>query len=305
MRLAATAVVLLALLWSPALAADPPDFVTVVSFNVLHGGPWSGFGGDGHRLERRLAMVADELAGLRADVIALQEASVTRRSGNVSERLARRLGLHHVYAPATSHVFGDGLLSRLVVGALGFHEGPAILSRFPIVARQVHALPRCQGALDPRVVLRARLDTPWGLVDVFSTHTSRDACQVRRVAELAGQHRNGLPSILMGDFNHVETSAAIRALTDEAGFIDTYRRANPDARGATVWQRIDGPVATASRRIDYVFLIPGVEITGRVRGSRVILDTPHRLPEGSLLWPSDHHGVLTELELRDPTAPDR
>ena len=27
---------------------------------------------------------------------------------------------------------GDGLLSRLVIGALGFHEGPAILSRFPI-----------------------------------------------------------------------------------------------------------------------------------------------------------------------------
>ena len=299
-------VVLVASLWSPAFAAaEPSDFITVVSFNVLHGGPWSGFAGDGRRLERRLEMVGEALAGLRPDVIALQEASVSRRLGNVPERLAGRLGLHHAYAPATSHVFGDGLLSRLIVGVLGFHEGPAILSRFPIVARQVHALPRCDSYLDPRVILRARLDTPWGLVDVFSTHTSRDSCQVRRVAELVGQRRNGLPSVLMGDFNNVETSVAIRALTDEAGFIDTYRRANPDARGATVWQRPDAPVTTASRRVDYVFLIPGLDVRGRVRGSRVILDTPHRLPEGSLLWPSDHYGVLTELELRDPAVTQR
>jgi endonuclease/exonuclease/phosphatase family metal-dependent hydrolase len=299
-------VVLIASLWWPAFAAaEPPDFITVVSFNVLHGGPWSGFAGDGRHLERRLEMVGEALAGLRPDVIALQEASVSRRLGNVPERLAGRLGLHHVYAPATSHVFGDGLLSRLIVGVLGFHEGPAILSRFPIVARQVHALPRCDSYLDPRVVLRARLDTPWGLVDVFSAHTSRDSCQVRRVAELVGQGRNGLPSVLMGDFNNVETSVAIQALTDEAGFIDTYRRANPDARGATVWQRLDAPVTTASRRVDYVFLIPGLDVRGRVRGSRVILDTPHRLPEGSPLWPSDHYGVLTELELRDPAVTQR
>jgi hypothetical protein len=37
----------------------------------------------------------------------------------------------------------------------------------------------------------------------------------------------------------------------------------------------------------------------------VILDTPHRLPEGSLLWPSDHYGVLTELELRDLAVTQR
>jgi hypothetical protein len=53
--------------------------------------------------------------------------------------------------------------------------------------------------------------------------------------------------------------------------------------------------------IDYVFLVPGVDVQGQVRGSRVVLDTPHRLADGSPLWPSDHYGVLTELALRDPT----
>jgi endonuclease/exonuclease/phosphatase family metal-dependent hydrolase len=303
MRFAWTAVALVAALWSSAAAAETPVVVRVVSFNALHGGPWSGFTGDGHRLERRLELVAESLAALRPDVVALQEASVSRRLGNVPARLAERLGLHHVYAPATSHVFGDGLLSRLVVGALGFHEGPAILSRFPITAWDVHALPRCERYLDPRIVIRARLATQWGVLDVFSAHTSRDPCQVRRVAEIVGQHRNGIPSLLMGDFNNVETSAAIRALTDDAGFIDSYRHANPGARGVTVWQRVDGPFATASRRVDYVFLVPGLHLTGRVRASRVILDTPQQLADGTTLWPSDHYGVLTEVELEDsPTA---
>jgi len=303
MRLACAVVALVAALWSPAFAAEAPVVIRVVSFNVLHGGPWSGFTGDGQRLERRLDLVAERLAELRPDIVALQEASVSRRLGNVPARLAERLGLHHVYAPATSHVFGDGLLSRLVVGALGFHEGSAILSRFPIAGWEVYTLPRCDRYLDPRIVVRARLATPWGDLDVFSAHTSRDPCQVRRVAEIVGLHRNGFPSLLMGDLNNVETSAVIRALTEEAGFVDSYRRANPGARGATVWQRVDAPVATASRRVDYVFLVPGLRVAGGVRASRVILDTPHRLADGSVLWPSDHYGVLTEVELDDsPTA---
>jgi endonuclease/exonuclease/phosphatase family metal-dependent hydrolase len=271
--------------------------LTVLSHNVLHGGPWSGFAGDGQQLERRMRVIAEELAALGPDVIALQEAAVSRRLGNVPERLARRLGYHHVHAPATRYVFGGGILSRLVVGVLGFREGPAVLSRFPIIESEVYELPRCQHTLDPRVLLRARLETPWGPIDVFSTHISRDDCQARRVTALVAQRRNGLPSILMGDFNAVESSPAIRAMTDEAGFIDAYRRANPGVVGATVWQRIDAPWPMARRRIDYIFLVPGLEVHGDIAGSRVVLDTPHRLPDGSSLWPSDHYGVLAELVL--------
>ena len=214
MRVVAGALALLAaIVPTPARAADERAVLTVVSHNVLHGGPWSGFAGDGQRLERRMALIADELASLRPDVIALQEAAVSRRLGDVTARLARRLGYHHVHAPATPYVFGEGILSRLVVGALGFREGPAILSRFPILQSEVYELPRCQNRLDPRVLLRARLDTPWGPIDVFSAHTWRDECQARRVTALVAASRNGLPSVLMGDFNAVESSPAIRAMT--------------------------------------------------------------------------------------------
>ena len=289
------AVMLAAMVCVPAAASDERAPLTVLSHNVLHGGPWSGFAGDGQRLERRMDLIADEMAALNPDVVALQEAAVSRRLGDVPERLARRLGYYHVHAPATRYVFGDGILSRLVIAALGFREGPAILSRFPILESEVYKLPRCQHALDPRVLLRARLDTPWGPIDVFSTHISRDDCQARRVAALVAERRNGLPSILMGDFNAIESSPAIRALTEEAGFIDAYRRANPDVAGATVWQRIDAPWPMARRRVDYIFLVPGLEIRGDVAASRVVLDAPHRLADGTTLWPSDHYGVLAEL----------
>jgi endonuclease/exonuclease/phosphatase family metal-dependent hydrolase len=296
MRVTAGLVVFFAVLaGAPAAASDRSAVLTVLSHNVLHGGPWSGFAGDGQRLGRRVALIADELAALRPDVVALQEAAVSRRLGNVPWRLARRLGYYYVHAPATRYVFGDGILSRLVVGALGFREGPAILSRFPIAESEVYELPRCQRRLDPRVLLRARLDTPWGPIDVFSTHISRDDCQARHVTSLVAQRRNGLPSVLMGDFNAVESLPVMRAMTEEAGFVDAYRRANPDVTGATVWQRIDAPWPMAHRRIDYIFLVPGREVHGDVAASRVVLDTPQRLADGSALWPSDHYGVLAEL----------
>lgn len=39
---------------------------------------------------------------------------------------------------------------------------------------------------------------------------------------------------------------------------------------------------------------------GRVPASRVVLDRPGRGPDGGPLWPSDHYGVLAEIELPGP-----
>src|SRR5437899_12776880 len=104
MRVVAAFVALLvAMTGVPATASDERAPLTVLTHNVLHGGPWSGFAGDGERLERRMDLVGDELAALRPDVVALQEAAVSRRLGNVPERLARRLGYYHVHAPATRY----------------------------------------------------------------------------------------------------------------------------------------------------------------------------------------------------------
>lgn len=55
-------------------------------------------------------------------------------------------------------------------------------------------------------------------------------------------------------------------MTEEAGFVDVYRHANPDAVGVTARRRIDVPQPMARRRIDYIFLVPGLEVRGARSG---------------------------------------
>jgi endonuclease/exonuclease/phosphatase family metal-dependent hydrolase len=151
------------------------------------------------------------------------------------------------------------------------------------------------------VVLRAELATPQGPIHVFSTHTSGLGCQVEQVARIVRSWRGAMPAVLMGDLNGVETTAWIAALGDQ-GFVDAFRVAHPTEAGVTTWQRIDGPVSTARRRIDYVFVLPGAAIPGAVRESRVVLDHPGRRADGSPLWPSDHYGVLAKISLAPSSA---
>jgi endonuclease/exonuclease/phosphatase family metal-dependent hydrolase len=282
---------------APAGAEERP--LRLVTFNMLHGGPWSSFTGDDLHLESRLAMMIEELRALRPDVVALQESPVTWRRGDVAARVAHALGFEHVHARATERMFPLRLLGRLIVGVLGFVEGPAILSRFPITASEVYDLPRCQRRLDPRVALRADIQTPVGAIAVFSTHTSRDDCQTRRVAELA-RAQDGRPAVVMGDLNTGEAASALTAFLDQ-GFVDLFRAANPTAPGPTVWQRIDAPAPTAMRRVDYVLVWPAGREASAV-SARVVLNTPRTQDDGTVLWPSDHYGVFAELRVRPPSA---
>lgn len=270
----------------------------VVTYNLLHDGAVSGFFDGRTHLEARLEMAIRELKTLEPDIVAVQEASESRTHGNVPERLAKALGLHVVFEPATEHVFGVRPLDWLVVGVMGFKEGSAILSRFPITASQAFELPRCTKWLEPRILLQATIATPGGPLQVFSTHTGRgDECQMERVGEVVRNHVGAGPSLLMGDFNTPETSKVLGTLRSEAGFIDAYRIANPETKGPTVWQEIETPESTVSRRVDFILLLSGREATASVRSSRVVLDRPGRLPDGTPLWPSDHYGVFAELEL--------
>jgi len=273
----------------PVSSADAPRPLRVVSFNMLHGG--FGFGGDGQHLEERLAMAVEVLRGLDVDVIGLQEASSGRRRGDVAGRLAAALGLHHVRAPA-----GYRWVGRLASWAMGFDEGPAVLSRFPIVAWDVVPVNSCNQWYG-RVLLCASLDTPWGPLDACSTHTGSSTCQLRSLAKLLHDRRGRAPRILMGDLNSTADTSGVRRLLADDGLVDTFRAANPDAPGFTVWQPVRVEAPAARRRVDYVLVGPGTDAPVRVRASRVILDRPGRGVDGKALWPSDHYGVLSEVEV--------
>lgn len=289
----------LALLVTPASAAT----LRIVTFNLYHGGPTSGLWGDDGDLERRLAVVTRELRALGPDIVGLQEASWGWRRGSVAARLAEGLGLHHVYVPTTTRVLPVPLLGHLIIGAMNFSEGPAVLSRFPILAREIHDLPRCLKRWDPRVLLRAEVETPAGRLDVYSTHTSRDDCQLGRIAEVVGSRRQ-VGVILTGDLNTVEHAPALQALREETGLVDAFRVANPGEPGLTVWQRLRAPAPTVSRRVDYILVRAAAGGEVRVLGSRVVLDRPEPTEEGPL-WPSDHYGVVADVEWRPASATAR
>jgi endonuclease/exonuclease/phosphatase family metal-dependent hydrolase len=272
-----------------------------VTFNLRHGGILSELDGTDDALEARLAIAAEALRALDADVIALQEASTGPRRGHVAARLAASLGYHYAYAPAAVRPFGSARAQRAVTALLRFTEGPAILSRFPIAAWEALPVPYCRRPFDTRVLLFAELLTPAGRLATFSAHISGDACMARAVAELVRARRGAAPAVVLGDFNAVEDAEPIRLLTREAGFVDAFRVANPGAPGFTAGQDVAAPRPTASRRIDYVFLVPGGTRASRVAGSRVVLRAPR--PDGAVLWPSDHYGVLADLEFERAAPP--
>jgi endonuclease/exonuclease/phosphatase family metal-dependent hydrolase len=232
-------------------AAEP---IRVLTFNLFHAGPVASATGDGDRLEDRLAIVVAELQRLQPDVIALQEASIGSQRGHVAQRLARELGYQVAHASTTERVFRYALLSRLAVALIDFSEGPAVLSRWPIVSRDVVELTRCGWPLDSRLVLGVTFDAPAGLIQIYSTHTSGDACQVRHIERVASERRTVLPSVLMGDFNASEDFPALASV--KRAFMDAFRAANPGEPGFTDLQQTGTATATVSKRYDYIFVVP-------------------------------------------------
>ena len=120
--------------------------VRVLSWNLWHRfGPW----------EARRPAIAATLARIDPDVVCLQEVWADQTVGFAAE-LAEGLGFHHVYG------------ARLDVDGVRF--GNAVLSRWPITASDVLALPSTETTEELRTCVRADIDGPRGALQVFSTH---------------------------------------------------------------------------------------------------------------------------------------
>ena len=283
-------------------APPAPRPLRFVSFNVLHGGLGSELLGDDTELEDRFEVAARELEALDADVIGLQEASRGWRRGDVAQRFATALGYRHVFAGATRRLFGGGPLGLLSSFVLGFDEGPAIVSRFPITRSDQWLLERC-GRFYRRLLLCAEICTPWGPLRTCSTHLSGSECHAASVDAHLRANTSDMPIVLMGDLNATEDSPALGLLRTRSGFVDTFRVANPDLPGNTDDQVIDVERATTFERVDYVLVAPGQARTGRVLASRVVLDHPGHDAGGAPLWSSDHYGVYSEVDIFNRAEP--
>ncbi len=225
--------------------------LTLMSYNIKSG-LWT---------ERGLDAVAEVIASVNPDIVALQE--VDRdidRSGSIDQpaSLGRRLGHHAVFAAA---------VGGADVGAEGGDYGIAILSRFPIIEHEKLLLFRPDypaGQRPPwyaeqRCVLGCALDCGGTTVDVFCTHFGLTAEQrleqAREVAAFVASWHPGRPAVLMGDFNalpdHPEIAFLRGTLTDvfqQCGITGDKRRTFPSGEpGADA----EGPWTGG---LDYVFL---------------------------------------------------
>jgi endonuclease/exonuclease/phosphatase family metal-dependent hydrolase len=291
------AAILAAVLAATLARAEPLRPLRVVTYNVLHGGMTSGMRGDGARLDRRLTIATDRLRTLAPDLVGLQEASVGRGRGDVPARFAKALDMQHAFAP--SRIPLGVAFAFLVRSVLGLEEGPAVLSRWLITRSDATPIARCS-ELYRRMLVCAEVATPWGPLELCSTHVDGSACQAESLLAALARRPRTRPLVLTGDLNATEDSFGIARLLTDGGFVDTFRAANADATGPTVWQYVYAERPMARRRVDYVLVRPTADTQIHVVQSRVVLDAPEKNGDGTVLWPSDHYAVLSEI---DPFTP--
>jgi endonuclease/exonuclease/phosphatase family metal-dependent hydrolase len=159
------------------------------------------------------------------------------------------------------------------------------------------------------VALHARIDTPGGVLPMFTTHLTFGlgrsevrVAQARALAEFVAKHAGGcdFPPVVTGDLNAEPGSDEVRLLggllTGPAVpglvLIDAWRYATPGDPGFT-WDRRNGYLAASmipDSRIDYVLAGPPQRGRGQLRSARLAGDAP----VGGV-WPSDHFAVVAEL----------
>ena len=180
---------------------EPAD-LRIINFNALHGYPR--FVGQEERYRHTLAA----LRALEADVIVLQEAWSTRVNGNLAERLSRELQMGGVYARANG--------SRRY---LGFEEGSAILSRYPLISpRRIVLSPRMP-PWENRIGLVVTIPIGDELLTIAGTHLSFYSPSIAHQQSTCLAKSMGKVTLVAGDFNAQSESAAVGVFTDQ-GMID-------------------------------------------------------------------------------------
>ena len=258
-------------------------------------GPW----------EDRQEPIARTLSSADADVVSLQEVWADD-DVDQAERLADRLGYHLIRSRDSS---GRPL-----------KFGNAILSRDRMHLLEQIWLPGVDGDPSPRTALITLLETPPGPRLYINTHLEWQYWasavrqeQLQTIVDATVRHRRSgfgeepVPVIITGDLNGQPETQELRRLTGlEPGY--HHRLIFTDAWAAVgngpgfTWTRENPNAADASwprRRLDYVLVSwPRIKpFCNPVRAELVGV-------EADPVVPSDHYGVLAELDDREPAASD-
>jgi len=257
--------------------------IRVVSLNMLHGFPKF------NDLIKRLEIIGNEIIRLDADIILLQEVPWTLKTGNAAIFLSELTGMNYIYLRANGNRW-----------AIGFEEGEAILSRYPLQSPHHYELQPQAGLFEHRIVLNATAITELGEIGLYVTHLTNgdpdiNFGQSESLGNIVGNNEE-LFSIIAGDFNAVPETNQIQRLGST--WIDAYSYINPLLEGYTCCiNNINTNGDIPSKRIDYIFLAPGSTTLNVVSAERVF-SHPFQIENG-WLWASDHIGLSVEIS-NDP-----
>lgn len=276
----------------------------------------------------RAEAVADLLADEQPDVVGLQEVALWQAApldprvpqpptydflAILLDELAERGTPYRAVATNTNFVSPTIPLPSLGI-AVQYADRDVVLVRADARTSQVKVLGTTSQVFDAAVTVPLPAPLPtisilrgWSSVDVklrgttyrfVNTHLEAFSPLVReaQAAELAAAlSTSPHPVVLVGDLNDDPGEGAVDILTDALGLRDAW--ATGSGPGLTSGQDIDAPTAEFDRRIDYVLYEPDRRPRiSAVRAEVLGEELDDRTADG--LWPSDHAGVLAELELR-------
>lgn len=251
----------------------------LISLNMLHGFPRF------ETLDSRLRLIAQEIIRLDPDIVLLQEVPWTLTLGNAVEFLASETGMNYAYVRANGNRW-----------AIAFEEGEAILSRLPLKNPTFSVLQPKSSFFENRVILHVTVEVEMGRVGFYVTHlTHRDDEVNQEQTEILRSlvdTKDVQFSVVAGDFNALPHSPQILGLRSE--WVDTFNNTIDLQEGNTCCiKSINQETAHLDKRIDYVFVVPGVSTPPHILAD-LVFNEPYRRDEG-WLWVSDHAGWMVDI----------
>ena len=249
--------------------ADNP-MLAVVTLNLYH---------DKDDWPQRRKQIVEALEALQPDVIALQEVLQHETLPNQAQWLAEALGYQWYFIS----VDPEDKARRY---------GNALLTRHPVLARGQQ---RLQPMEDSRSAGFVRIKLQGQPVNVYVTHLHHTpegkALRTQQVDDLMAflhSTREGMPSVVTGDFNTAADSPELDRLRSD--FTDSFSTLHP---GAT-------PEAASTLNPAYFPTPASIDHVFHQRGRFLPLTAAllFNQPDAQGVWASDHRGVSVTLRLQ-------